>query len=130
MYFHCVSATTMAVCKRLKCCKYIACLVLSGWPTILNFPPYFTENLSFLQCSTFQSATSCCRVMRVGVLQGELVSPNPHQPVCMRIPSCSVVRVLFHNFPTPAVDPRAQECYKMQGHIVLGGPYVRSWSTQ
>jgi len=42
--------------------------------------------------------------MRVGVLQGELVSPNPHQPLRMHLSRCTVVCVLFHNFTTLTVD--------------------------
>jgi hypothetical protein len=48
--------------------------------TVLNFPSYLAKTISsYFDCRTFQtsfeSATSTCRGMRAGVVQGGLVSP-------------------------------------------------------
>jgi hypothetical protein len=63
--------------------------------TVLNFPSYLVKTISsYLDCRTFQtsfqSATSTSRGMRVGVVQGGLVSPvlfslyvsDIHTPSC------------------------------------------------
>ena len=101
---YCFSTTTVVARKRLNVTLYVHCvscfILLADHP---KFPTVPCEKL-VVSSPIDVSATFCCRVMRVGVLQGELVSPNPHQPSCMHISSCTVVCVLFYNFPTTATD--------------------------
>jgi hypothetical protein len=62
--------------------------------TVLKFPYYLVKNISsYLACRTFQtsfqSATSTCRAMRAGVVQGGLVSPVLFRPHVNEIPTPS-----------------------------------------